>query len=265
MRISQQHLGETELRQAFEREEFLVYYQPIVDIETREIRAAEALVRWHHPQHGLLTPGAFFPLVEGLNLIVLLSEWVLHTICTQSRRWRDTGLVVPSLSYNPAVAQFRPGYLRDLVAGALAASGIPPSGLVLEVHESLLAEEATASATLTELAGMGMQLWLDDFGSGPSALRYLAFFPFTTLKLDSSFVHDIVEEPRLARIVSGLILLAHHLGLKVVAEAVWQEPQRALLSTFGCDMMQGWLFRRPLPADEFAALLASRSSADSPL
>lgn len=121
--------------------------------------------------------------------------------------------------------------------------------------------EATAGATLAEVADIGVQLWLDDFGTGPSALRYLTSYPFTTLKLDSSFVYHIVEEPQLARLVSGLILLAHHLELQVVAEAVWQEPQRALLRTFGCDMMQGWLVSRPLPADEFATQLATRRSA----
>ncbi|QTQ38935.1 Putative two component system response regulator, diguanylate cyclase and PAS domain-containing [Aromatoleum petrolei] len=244
------------LRRALEHGEFVLHYQPKVDIFSGHVCGAEALVRWQRPGHGLVPPLQFIPQAERSGLIVPLGAWVIEETCRQMRAWSDAGLGEVSVALNVSARQFRGEDLEATVASALSRHGIRPELLMLELTESMLMERPDETVKrLTKLKRLGVRLSLDDFGTGYSSLGYLSRFPIDQLKIDRSFVTDIVSDPSSAIIATSVIGLAHRMGIDVVAEGVETEPQLSYLRKNRCDKMQGYLFSKPLPADDFSELV----------
>jgi diguanylate cyclase (GGDEF)-like protein/PAS domain S-box-containing protein len=243
---------ESGLRRALEREEFIVYYQPQTDVSTGRITGMEALVRWRHPEMGLVPPAEFIPLAEDTGLIVQLDEWVLRTACAQNRSWQDAGLPPLRVSSNLSARLFQQPDLASMIARVLEETGLDSKYLDLELTESSVMKDAEAAIkTLNALKEAGVRVSIDDFGTGYSSLNYLKRFPVHFLKIDQSFVRDATSEPNDAAIVMAIITLAHSLNLKVIAEGVETEEQLRFLRLLRCDEMQGYLLSRPLPAEEF--------------
>ncbi|NMF88867.1 EAL domain-containing protein [Aromatoleum petrolei] len=244
------------LRRALENREFVLHFQPQVDVRTLRIVGAEALIRWHHPQMGLVSPARFIPLAEETGIIVPMGEWVLRNACEQARAWLDGGAAPLRMSVNLSACQFRQEGLAALVARTVQACGLDPALLELELTESMLMEDPNAAiATMHELKAVGVRLSLDDFGTGYSSLNRLKGFPIDALKIDRSFVRDITTDRTDAAITAAVVSLAHSLGLSVIAEGVEEADQFEWLRRQGCDEMQGYHFSPPLPAEEFASLL----------
>jgi diguanylate cyclase (GGDEF)-like protein/PAS domain S-box-containing protein len=251
---------ENDLRNAIRGDELLVYYQPQVDAATGRIVAAEALLRWRHPRHGLISPGDFIPLAEEIGLIVPIGEWVLRRVCAQLSAWREAGLAGLRVAVNLSPRQFRQHNIVDMIRAAMADHDLPPGWLELEITEgSLMHNPEETAALLEELSEMGFHLAVDDFGTGYSSLAYLKRFPLHALKIDRSFVSDIETNRDSAAIAAAVIALAHSLGLKVVAEGVERAAQMDYLRGLRCDIAQGFLYGRPMPADEFITLLERQS------
>lgn len=247
---------ESDLRRAVERNELVLLYQPRVEIATGQIVGAEALVRWRHPEHGLLGPGRFIPMAEETGLIVDVGAWVLRTACEQLRRWLEEGLAPIEISVNISAIQMRDQRVRRDIQSALDASRISPEHLVLEITESLLMEDVQESTNfLRELTQMGLKISIDDFGTGYSSLAYLTQFPLSELKVDRSFVNRALKDRKSLAIVSAIIAMARELEVKTVAEGVETHEQLALLRERGCDQYQGYLCSRPAPPAQLAALL----------
>lgn len=247
---------EGEVRHATERQEFVVYYQPQVDLRSGRIIGAEALLRWQHPQRGLLAPGEFLQAASDTGMIRTIDEWVLRTACRQSRVWQQRGLAVPSVSINVSNSLFHGATLLKAVEEAFADTGLPADRLELELTESVAMRNVDTSITvLQQLKAMGVQLAIDDFGTGYSSLSYLQRLPVDRVKIDQSFVRELLSQIRPVPIVRAIIAMAHSLQLEVLAEGVEEETQRALLVAEGCDQAQGYLFGRPMPASEFEKLL----------
>jgi EAL domain-containing protein (putative c-di-GMP-specific phosphodiesterase class I) len=247
---------ESQLRRAVEREEFVLYYQPKVDIATQKITGAEALVRWKHPELGIIQPVKFIPIAEETGLIVEIGQLVLRAACMQVMAWRQLGLPLISVSVNVSGAQFKQGKVWHAVSGALAHSGLPARNLMLELTESMLMEDAEESIQLLyELKEMGVRLSVDDFGTGYSSLTYLSRFPIDELKIDRTFVQGLPDRRDSAAIVAAVVALARELRLKVVAEGVETGPQLEFLRGRRCDQYQGYLCSRPVPPEPFAGLL----------
>lgn len=249
---------ESSLRRALEREEFELHYQPQVDLLTGRIVGAEALLRWNHPEQGVVSPARFIPVLEQTGMIFAVGVWVMETACKQTREWRDRGLV-PDLriSVNLSAKQFAQRDLGEIISGILERTGLDPDALELEVTESLLMEDTEESnLKLRQLkADRGVRVSIDDFGIGYSSLAYLKRFPLDVLKIDRSFVRDLTVDPDDAAIVSAIVALARNLRLKVIAEGVETAAQLEYLRRQSCDEAQGYYFSRPLPADEFVHLL----------
>ena len=247
---------EERLRRALERDELLLHYQPVVDLDDNTITDVEALLRWRGPDDRMIPPAEFIPLAEATGLIIPIGQWVLRAACRQLMRWQQAGAPALRMAVNLSARQFRDANLVHIVRAALEETGLPPRLLKLEVTESSVMDNATQAVTiLTELKNIGVSLSVDDFGTGYSSLAYLRRFPIDQLKIDRSFVQESVEHPESAAIVQGIISLARSLRLQTVAEGVETAAQRALLHQAGCDKMQGFLFSRPLPPDEFEAML----------
>ena len=247
---------EGELRHAIEREEFVVYYQPQIDLRTSGLIGAEALVRWQHPQRGLLHPADFLPAAMDTGLIRAIDEWVLRTACRQNQAWQHRGKMPVCISVNVSNSLFHGNTLLSVVAEALNQTGLTPACLELELTESIAMRNVDASIVmLTTLKAMGVLLSIDDFGTGYSSLSYLQRLPINMVKIDQSFIQEILTQARPAPIVRAIIAMAHSLNLLVLAEGVEQDAQRTLLLEQGCDQAQGYLFGGPMPADAFAALL----------
>lgn len=247
---------ENSLRQGVERGEFVLHYQPQIDLSTGRIVGAEALVRWRHPQLGLVPPGKFIPVAEVSGLIVMIGEWVLGEACRQNRAWQDAGLPRISVAVNISAVQFRGGHIEDNVATVLTDTGLAPEWLELELTEGIVMVGAGATVeTLQRISDMGVKLAIDDFGTGYSSLSYLKRFPIDRLKIDQSFIRDIVTDTDDWAISSAIISMGHSLRLKVIAEGVEHVEQLEMLRRQGCDEVQGYHFSVPLPADEFALLL----------
>jgi diguanylate cyclase (GGDEF)-like protein len=247
---------ENDLRCALEREEFLVYYQPLVSSDSGQITGMEALVRWQHAERGLISPAEFIPLAEDTGLIVPIGKWVLRTACAQNKAWQDAGFVPLHVAVNFSARQFEQSNLSELVAQVLHETGLNPRYLELELTESAVMKNAGLSVgILRELRGMGVHVSIDDFGTGYSSLSYLRQFPINKLKIDQSFVREINTNESDSQIVRAVIALAHSLKLKVVAEGVETKEQLAFLHLLNCDEMQGYLFSRPVPAQAFEELL----------
>ena len=249
------------LRQALDRGELLLDYQPKVELSSGALIGAEALVRWRHPEHGLLSPARFVPVAEDTGLIVPIGEWILRTACSQVQRWRSQGLQLSVLSVNMSARQFRSPHLVSQIAEILQESGLPAGCLDLEITESLMMDDVQEFiARLHALKELGVQLSVDDFGKGYSSLNYLKQFPVDRLKIDRSFVCDIASDPGDAAIVQAVIQLGHVLGLAVTAEGVETSEQLAFLRRHGCDEGQGYYFSQPLGPTEFEHLLHARNA-----
>jgi diguanylate cyclase (GGDEF)-like protein/PAS domain S-box-containing protein len=247
---------EGSLRHALEREEFLLHYQPKVNLDTGEITGVEALIRWQHPDRGLVPPAQFVPIAEDCGLIVQIGRWVLRETCRQARAWQDAGLPLVPFAVNVSAVEFRD---KDFVKGVraiLSETGLEARYLELELTERVLMEDAeSTTSVLQQLKMMGVQLAVDDFGTGYSSLSYLQQFPIDVLKIDQSFVHRITIDPDDSSIVSAIIHMGKSLKHLVVAEGIETQEQRAYLQTQRCTEGQGYLFSRPLAAAQFANLL----------
>jgi diguanylate cyclase (GGDEF)-like protein/PAS domain S-box-containing protein len=248
---------ESSLRRALERQEMLLHYQPRIDLSTGQITGMEALVRWQHPDLGLVPPAEFIPLAEETEVIIPLGEWVLRTACLQSKIWKRDGFRLIPVAVNLSPRQLRHQDLVEVVERVLKETNLDPSHLELELTESVLLENIeTTIGTLRQLQKMGIQIAIDDFGTGYSSLSYLKRFPINCLKIDRSFVADIPTDPDNAAIVKAIITLSHTLNLKVIAEGVETMKQLEFLRSIGCHEMQGYLFSKPVPADQATRLLA---------
>ncbi|CAN5371256.1 hypothetical protein BH11PSE11_BH11PSE11_31780 [soil metagenome] len=249
---------ENALHLAVEHREFELYYQPKVNLVSGEITGAEALIRWHHPNLGMLLPGEFIPLAEEVGLITSIGDWVLKFSCVQNKLWQEDGLPPICVSVNLSARQFRHADLVKSVARALADVGLDARYLELELTEGMVMHNAELFVNkLLELKALGLRISLDDFGTGYSSLSHLKRFPLNHLKIDQSFVRDIATNPDDAAIARTVIALGHSLNLKVIAEGVETAGQLAFLREHHCDEIQGFYFSEPLPADEFAELLRS--------
>ncbi|HJW27097.1 MAG TPA: EAL domain-containing protein [Rhodocyclaceae bacterium] len=247
---------EQALRRALEHGEFELHYQPKVDLRTGRIGSAEALIRWRHPDWGMVAPARFIPLAEDTGLVVPLGEWVLRTACRQIRAWQEAGLPPLSVAVNLSPRQFTQGDITELVADILAETGVEPGWLELEVTESTIMRdlEHTVSA-LSRLRSLGAAVSIDDFGTGYSSLGYLRRLPLDKLKIDRSFVCDLTQNVSAALLTQQIIAIAHALNLTVIAEGVETASELQFLVQHGCDQVQGYYFSRPLPAAEFGALV----------
>jgi diguanylate cyclase (GGDEF)-like protein/PAS domain S-box-containing protein len=246
---------EAGLRRALERDELLLHYQPKVAIADGRIVGAEALVRWNHPERGLVPPGEFIPVAEETGLILQVSEWVLEAACAQSRRWQDAGLPALKIAINLSAREFNPK-LPARIGAALARHGIPPELLDLEITEGMLMNSTEqVIAMMAELAAMGVSLSLDDFGTGYSSLSYLRRFPIDSLKIDRSFVIDLPDDANASAIASAIVSMSKRLQHRVVAEGVETRAQLQFLEAHGCDEIQGYFFSPPLPPEKFEAMV----------
>jgi PAS domain S-box-containing protein len=251
---------ESDLRKALPQDQFVLHYQPQIDIVTRKIFGVEALIRWQHPRLGLVPPLEFIPLAEETGLIVGISEWVLHKACEQVRAWHQAGVGDVVVAVNIASPVFRRLNLTSVISSALKASGLDAKYLELEVTESIMMQQLdNVLQTLRKLKDMNIKLSLDDFGTGYSSLSYLQKFPIDTLKIDRSFVSNI-DKPEGSAIVLAIIAMARALNLQVIAEGVETPSQEQFLLAAGCAAMQGYLFSRPLPADALMQLLQRQAS-----
>ncbi|HKB81965.1 MAG TPA: EAL domain-containing protein [Burkholderiales bacterium] len=243
---------ETDLRRALERHEFELHYQPMIDIQLGRMVGMEALLRWRHPDRGLVSPADFIPLAEETGLIVPIGRWVLEEACAQNKAWQNKGLGKLRVSVNISAVQFRQRDLLETIARALTQSGLAPEDLEVEITESTVMQNASeATVTLERLSRTGVLISIDDFGTGYSSLSYLKSFPINTLKIDRSFIRDISVDRDDAAIVRAIIGLAHNLRLRVVAEGVETEQQLEFLRSLESDEYQGYYCSRPLAAADF--------------
>lgn len=255
---------ESELRHALENEEFLLHFQPQVDLLNNKIVGMEALVRWEHPDRGLISPAEFIGLAEETGLIEQIGEWVLRSSCYQVQAWYLDGLPVPKVSVNVSSRQFHLKNFVSTVADILEETQLNPSLLELELTESLLMPDSRMGIngpinTLKKIKAMGISLSIDDFGTGYSSLSYLQQFPVDVLKVDRSFIKDFIDHHSDMTVATSIIQLAHNLNLKVIAEGVETEAQLLFLEDRGCDLVQGYLFSRPIPSTELEKLLREKN------
>jgi EAL domain-containing protein (putative c-di-GMP-specific phosphodiesterase class I) len=247
---------EGHLRRALERDEFVLHYQPKVDFASGRITGVEALLRWQHPELGLVPPVRFISILEDNGMIVPVGEWVLQQAARQLELWRRQGLAPVTMAVNLSGRQLQQKHLEQSIQRIVAQSGVDPRLLELEITESVLMRNPEQAAhILNELKSIGMRLSVDDFGTGYSSLSYLRSFPLDALKIDRSFVKDLIVRADDAAIVKAIVALAQSLKLKTIAEGVEEEAQYALLRSLGCDQYQGYYFSRPVPADQIARLL----------
>ena len=254
---SRQRLSvESDLRKALERGEMRLYYQPKYCVQSGRVSGAEALVRWQHPERGLVGPQDFIPVAEESGLIVPLGDWVLRAACEQIKAWQSAGLATPRVAVNVSSHQFREHRLAETVQHALEASGVDPQYLTIEITESVIMENAQQNLDeLSQIKLTGVKLSIDDFGTGYSSLSYLMRFPLDELKIDRSFLATIGEAGNKGLLVVAVIAIARSLGLNVVAEGVETDEQLEFLKAQACNEFQGFLFSKPVPADAFAAML----------
>ncbi len=248
-----------ELRRALERREFSLHYQPKIDLSNGQPCGAEALLRWNHPERGRVAPVEFIPVLEETGLIVPVGEWVLKRACEDLKHWQRLGAPAMPVAVNLSARQFRQHDLEQRIRAIVSAAGIDPSLIELEITESQLMHDPDhAIRVLHALGAAGVRIAIDDFGTGYSSLAYLTRFPLASLKIDRSFVADVMDDEADATIVRTIVEMAHTLGFTVIAEGVELDSQATFLRTLGCEQAQGFLFARPMPAEEFSALIAAR-------
>jgi EAL domain-containing protein (putative c-di-GMP-specific phosphodiesterase class I) len=249
---------ESGLHHALERHEFVLHYQPMVEIATSRVVGAEALVRWNHPESGLIHPEDFIPIAEEMNLIIPLGAWVLRTACAQMKAWHDAGHAWLRVAVNLSPRQFQDRELVSVVETILEETAFPAAFLDLEITESTAMQNVELSLSiLTRLKAMGIRISIDDFGTGHSSLSYLKRFPIDTVKIDQGFVRDLSSDD--TAIISAVISMARALNLRVIAEGVETEEQLAFLRREKCGEMQGFLYSQPLDAADFEAALRSHA------
>ncbi|MFK3737153.1 putative bifunctional diguanylate cyclase/phosphodiesterase [Massilia sp. TN1-12] len=252
---------ETQLRLALERGEFLLHYQPKLDLDAGTISGFEALLRWNHPERGLVAPLEFIPILEDTGLILPVGEWVIGEVCRQLKDWESRGMALAPIAINLSARQLQQGDLPGAIERIVAGAGVASALLEFELTESMLMSDPEAAvATLSRIKALGMRLSVDDFGTGYSSLAYLKRFPLDALKIDRTFVRDLADDPDDAAITKAVIRLAHSLNLKVVAEGVETIAQLRELERYHCDEIQGYYVSRPLAADGCAALLESEAA-----
>ncbi|GAB0058183.1 hypothetical protein SIID45300_02527 [Candidatus Magnetaquicoccaceae bacterium FCR-1] len=252
---------ETSLRHAIEREELVLYYQPQVDLDTGLVVGAEALVRWRHPERGLVSPMEFIPVAEETGLILPIGEWVLRTACRQLADWGRMGLPMIRVGVNLSALQFQRQDLVKIVDSCLKETGIDPQCLDLEITESAIMEDVQKAVdVLNRISAMGVKLSIDDFGTGYSSLSQLRHFPFKTLKIDRSFIRSIENNPGDAAIVSAIIAMAHSLHQTVIVEGLETDAQLEIMRNLNCNEMQGYLFSAPTSAEAFTEMLRCGAS-----
>lgn len=251
------------LCQAIEKSEFLLHYQPKYQLRSGRLLGVEALIRWHHPQLGMISPGEFIPLAEEDGSIVQLGEWIIRTACRQNQAWRLAGLPPIKMAVNMSILQLQQPNLRHMLASILRETGLSPDGLELEITESI------AIANLEDIAGkllpireLGVGILIDDFGTGYSTLRYLGKLPIDTLKIDRTFIMHVPESRTDTEILKAIFYLAKSLGLNVLAEGIENEAQLQFLREQSCNEGQGFLLAKPLSADEIGLMLRERAKAD---
>jgi EAL domain-containing protein (putative c-di-GMP-specific phosphodiesterase class I) len=254
-RLAERQSLEADLRCALGRNEFVLHYQPKLNLQTGQITGVEALIRWLHPLRGLIYPEKFVPVAEECGLILGIGQWVLLNACKQARAWRDDGLGDVPVSVNVSATEFGAKDFLSGVRAALIATGVEPQNLELELTESVLMHDAEAAVvTLTKLKAMGVQVAIDDFGTGYSSFTYLRRFASDALKLHHSFVQEIAVDPRDAAIVSAMINLGKSLNQRIIAEGVETSTQLQFLKHHGCGEGQGYYFSRPVVADRLPEL-----------
>ncbi len=247
---------ENSLRHALKRNEFVVHYQPQVNIITKDITGVEALVRWNHPKCGMVMPSEIIPLAEDTDLIVPIGEWVLYTACAQNKAWQKAGYPPMRITVNLSMRQFLQKNLLETITKILKRTGLDPAWLELEITETMALEDIDFTIkVLRELRNMGIQIAMDDFGTGYCSINYLKRFPIDTLKIDRSFVADVINNPQDAAIITTVIFLAQNLQLKIIAEGVETKEQLTFLEERQCYDMQGNLFSRPVPVEQFEKML----------
>ena len=247
------------LRRGLEAGQFALYYQPQIEVATGRLVGAEALIRWNHPDLGLVSPARFIPVAEETGLIVEIGDWVLREACREAARWIALGLPELRVAVNLSALQFKRGDIEKSVAGAIETSGIEPYMLELELTESILISDTeNILSTVKRLKSMGVRLSIDDFGTGYSSLSYLKRFEVDKLKIDQSFIRDLATDPEDAAIVRAIIQMARSLGLRTVAEGVETQDVLDHLRLFHCDETQGYFHARPLPAADFVAFVQAR-------
>jgi diguanylate cyclase (GGDEF)-like protein len=253
----ERHQIENNIQQALANHEFQLHYQPQIEIGSGRIVGAEALIRWQRPNGVVMAPGKFIPIAEECGLVSAIGEWVLQEACRQNMAWQQAGLPAIPVAVNVSAAQFQRDDFLDVVRGALGKSGLDPRHLEVEVTEGVIMHAAEETIVrLQALKAMGIQLSVDDFGTGYSSLAYLKRFPVDRLKIDQAFVHDLATGRDDQAIARAIINLAQNLQLEVIAEGVETKVQCDFLKANGCDRMQGYLFSKPLPPDDFARLIA---------
>ncbi|MCS6285624.1 MAG: EAL domain-containing protein [Nitrospira sp.] len=256
---------ETDLRQAIDKGEFLLHYQPQVDIRRWEIVGVEALIRWPHPERGMVSPMSFIPLAEEIGLIDQIGQWVLRTACAQQVAWSACGLGDITIAVNLSAVQFQQAALLDTIRTIVRETGVDPARMELELTESTAMQQAeNAVGTFNQLKEMGFSLSIDDFGTGYSSLAYLKRFPIDTIKIDRAFVKDLDTESEQAAIAIAIIAMAHGLKLRVLAEGVETQPQLDILRDQGCDAIQGYYFSQPLPAERVEQLIRDLRAKSDP-
>lgn len=251
---------ESELRRAILGGEFTLYYQPQMDIRTRGIVGMEALIRWNHPDKGMVPPTDFIPLAEDTGLIVPIGEWVIQEACRQNKEWQDLGFPTVPVSVNLSMRQFLQHNLKGKIASIIADSGLDPQFLELEITESMAMDVEYAAGLLMELKELGVKISIDDFGTGYSSLYVLHKFPIDKLKIDRSFVRDIMTDPHDAAIVTAIISMTRHLNLQVIAEGVETEEQLHFLYENRCNQVQGYWFSPPVPAERMGELFYKQNA-----
>lgn len=246
---------ESELRHAIRNNEFMLVYQPQIHLETGSVVGMEALIRWNHPMRGLVSPGDFIPIAEETGLIVPIGEWVLMEACRQNKQWQDVGLPAVPVSVNLSMRQFLQHDLKGKINAVLEDTQLPAQFLELEITESMTMDVEFATSSLRELKSLGVQISIDDFGTGYSSLHFLKKFPIDKLKIDRSFVRDVMCDPNDAAIVATIISMTHHLNLLVIAEGVETREQMHFLRDNHCNLIQGYWYSPPLPAQDMQNIL----------
>jgi EAL domain-containing protein (putative c-di-GMP-specific phosphodiesterase class I) len=255
VRVKTRRALELDLRKALANDEFELYYQPLLNLERNEISSCEALLRWHHPKRGMISPAEFIPVAEETGIIVALGEWVLKTACAEAATWPDEITV----AVNVSPVQFKEQTLVLTVIRALAESGLPAHRLGIEITEAVLLRDTDSTlATLHQLRELGVRIVMDDFGTGYSSLSYLRSFPFDKIKIDRSFINDISDMDDASAIVRAVAGLANNLNIPTTAEGAETQAQLDQIRSFGCTEMQGYLFSHPKRAEDVARLFVSR-------
>jgi EAL domain-containing protein (putative c-di-GMP-specific phosphodiesterase class I) len=252
---------ETDLRRALDREEFVLYYQPQVEPGSGRLLGVEALIRWNHPEQGLVSPNDFIPLLEDTGLIIPVGEWVMRTACLQAKAWLDQGMEAMRMGVNLSARQLREPDIHERVAAILAETGLPAEYLEIELTESIVMDNTgEAVAALNRLKALGVRIALDDFGTGASSLGYLKHFPIDTLKISSAIIVEVGEEAD-AAIAGAVIAMARNMKLTSIAEGVETQEQLDFLRREQCDTIQGFLISRPMPALALGELLKKVAAA----